>query len=156
MSPALFGLWLVFSAFLFTIGASAAFPYTGAWMLGLVAWAIGVVPLSFQRWFEARRKHEEDDVAQALTSWSRHAPGAGAKLALAVDEALEEEDERSLERLLRALEGVDGDAFRAERDAFAIAARVWLSDNGGRESRVAHLEVARERARSLGARLRTV
>jgi hypothetical protein len=155
MKSILFSIWLVGSAVVLAVFAQSAFPHTAAWMFGLVAWAVVVVPLSFQRWFAARRRHEESDTELALRSWSKREANAGVLLAVAVDEALEEQDERSLQRLLGALEGPPGDALRPERDAFLAAARTWLADEGGRSSREAHLEAAREQARSLTARLRT-
>jgi hypothetical protein len=154
MKPLLFALWLLVSSVLFAVGAGSVFTWSGAWLLGVAVWAVAVVPLSFQRWFAARRRHEEDDTEAALRGWSARAPGAGALLATAVDEALEEEDERSLEKLVRALELSREESLRAERDAFVAAARTWLADEGGRSSREAHLEQARARARPLAERLR--
>lgn len=150
----LFALGLVASAVLLAVLGEVAWPSTSAWMLGLVLWAIGVVPVSFGIWFAKRRRHEEDDTEAALRSWAARTPQAGALLATAVDEALEEEDERSLERLVRALEDARDEAWRAERDAFISAVRVWLADAGGKSSRDAHFEAARERARPVLAHLR--
>lgn len=154
MKPTLFALWLAVSGLLFPVFAQSAFPNTSAWLFGLVVWALLLVPFSFALWFAARRKHEEADTAAALDSWSAHRPDAMPRLAQALDEILEEEDERSLERLLQALD-TTGEEFRAERQAFAVAARNWLQDTGGRESRYARLELARECARPLVAKLRT-
>lgn len=154
MKPAYFAVWLVASAFVLTGLAVATLPFLNAWLVGLLTWALLVVPLSFQRWFAAKRRQEQDDTARAIERWSRGASDAGALLAVAVDEALEEEDARSLERLLQALNGAQSEPLRTERDAFVAAARAWLADDGSRASRDAHLAAAREQARPLTARLR--
>lgn len=154
MKPSLFGLWLVGSALVLIALAEVTLSTHNAWLFGVMAWAVLVVPLSFQRWFAAKRRHEEDDTALALEHWRRGAPDAGALLAVAVEEALEEEDARSLERLLQAFDGAQSERLRPERDAFVTAARAWLAHEGGRSSRDAQLAAAREHARSLGVRLR--
>ena len=146
MKPTYFALWLVASAFVLTGVAVATLPFLNAWLIGLLTWALLVVPLSFQRWFAAKRRREEDDTARAIKRWSAGAADAGALLAVAVDEALEEEDARSLEQLLQALTNPRGESLRPERDAFVAAARAWLADDGGRSSREAHLAAARESA----------
>lgn len=147
MRRVLFYGWLLLSGAFLGGLAWSAFPHTSAWMISLAFWAVAVVPLSFKLWFDAQRRREEADVDAALEAWRVKAPGAGAKLAVAIEEALDEEDERSLARLLQALE--------REPDAspFITAARTWLKDEGGRASRDEHLDAARELARPLLPRL---
>ena len=147
MRRLLFYGWLLVSGALLGGVAWSAFPHTSAWMISLAFWAVAVVPLSFKLWFDSQRRREEADVDAALEAWRKKAPGSGAKLAQAIEEALDEEDERSLERLLAALE--------REPDAspFITAARTWLKDDGGRASRDEHLDTARELARPLLPRL---
>ncbi|MFZ5443551.1 MAG: hypothetical protein ACOZQL_26330 [Myxococcota bacterium] len=147
MRRALFYGWLLGSGALLGGVAWSAFPHTSAWMIALAFWAVAVVPLSFKLWFDAQHRREEADVDAAIEAWRTKAPGAGAKLAVALEEALDEEDERSMERLLAALE--------REPDAapFIAAARTWMKDDGGRASRDEHLDAARELARPLLPRL---
>lgn len=147
MKRALFFGWLAATAAFLLLLSFSMFPHTSAWMISLAFWAVAVVPLSFKLWFNAQRRREEADVDAALEAWRTKAAGAGALMAKAIDEALEEEDEVSLERLLLALDD-DGTA-----QPFIKAARTWLKDDGGRESREEHLEAARELARPLLPRL---
>jgi hypothetical protein len=67
-----------------------------------------------------------------------------------IEEALDEEDEKALLRLVQALEPSPDAA------PFVAAAREWLRDNGGRSSRDEHLAAARERAHALVPKLSMV
>lgn len=147
MRRVLFFGWLAATAAFLLLLSFTMFPHTSAWMISLAFWAVGVVPLSFKLWFNAQRRREEADVDAALEAWRTKAPGAGALMAKAIEEALDEEDELSLERLLLAL---DRESTAAP---FISAARTWLKDDGGRDSREEHLQAARELARPLLPRL---
>ncbi len=144
MRRVLFGLWLVSTLGVLFALSLTVFP--GA-KLALIScglfWLLGVVPLSFLLWFRSARRREEADVDAALEAWHRRGPGAGRELAKAVQEALDEEDEVSLKRLLIVLE--------AETDfaPFIVAANRWMTDESGRSSRESHLEAAKELARPI-------
>lgn len=147
MRRVLFFGWLAATAAFLLLLSFSMFPHTAAWMISLAFWAVAVVPLSFKLWFNAQRRREEADVDAALEAWRTKAAGSGVLMAKALDEALEEEDERSLDRLLSALEQ------DTAAQPFVSAARTWLKDDGGRESREEHLQAARELARPLLPRL---
>lgn len=147
MERALFGLWLVVSALVTSWLGFLVMPRTVGVMSGLIAWLLFVVPLSFRFWFDRKHAREVADVEAALRAWAARSPGAGRRLAVAIEEALDEEDEKALVRLLGAVEALPDAA------PFVTAARGWLRDNGGRSSREEHLAAARESAHALVPKL---
>jgi hypothetical protein len=64
---------------------------------------VGVVPASFAVWLRLQHRHEQEVVATALRSGREGAPNAGALLAQSIQEALADEDEDALKRLLEVL-----------------------------------------------------
>lgn len=144
MRRTLFGLWLVSSLAALMLLAVTVFPGSHRALISVgLFWVLGVSPLSFTLWFRAARRREEEDVDRALEAWRLRKPGSGAALALALQEALDEEDEVSLTRLTRTLEG------EPEFAGFVVAAQAWIKDNGGRSSRDEHLEHVKELARPM-------
>jgi hypothetical protein len=142
MRRTLLGLWLVSMLAALVLLSLTLFPGAKvALIISTLLWILGVVPLSFTLWFRAQRRREEEDVDRALEAWRLKKPGSGAALALALQEALDEEDEVSLQRLIRTLDG------QPEFTGFITAAQVWMKDNGGRASRDQHLETVKELAR---------
>jgi len=140
----LFALWMVSSLAALVLLALTVFPGSHRALISMVLfWVLGVSPLSFMLWFRAARRREEEDVDRALEAWRLRKPGSGAALALALQEALDEEDEVSLTRLIRTLEG------EPQFSGFVVAAQGWLKDNGGRASRDEQLEQVKELARPM-------
>jgi len=150
MERALLGLWLVVSGLMTGWLGYLVMPRSTGVMSGLAAWVLFVVPLSFKFWFDRKHAREVADVEAALSAWAARSPGAGRRLATAIEEALDEEDEKALVRLLQAVESLPDAA------PFVAAARDWLRDNGGRTSRDEHLAAARERAHALVPKLSMV
>lgn len=150
MERALFGLWFVASAVITGWLGFLVMPRTTGVMTGLAAWALFVVPLSFKVWFDRKHAREVADVDAALSAWAARSPGAGGRLAIAIEEALDEEDERALVQLVQAVDALPDAA------PFVSAAREWLRDNGGRSSREEHLARAREHAQALTPKLSMV
>jgi len=137
-------MWFVSTAGALVILAAAVFPGSTVAKLGaLLFWAVAIVPLSFTLFFRAQRRREEADVGAALEAWRLKTPGAGKAVAVALEEALDEEDEVSLKRLLFLIEE------EPQFSPFIAAARTWIADDGGRSSRMEHLDAARELARPL-------
>ncbi|HEY1086439.1 MAG TPA: hypothetical protein VGE37_02050 [Archangium sp.] len=153
-----FVLWLVVAAVgLFGLGSMVhppvGQPGTPAFLLVGAAWLVLVVPLSFAAWFRAKRRDEELVVETALTLWQQGDPGAGALVAMALELALEDEDERSLRRLLEVLLASTKERMDPSLERFVKAANDWLHDDGGHASREEHLERAREAAAAVMTRL---
>jgi hypothetical protein len=148
-----FSLWLVVAAVgLFLLGSNLHPPVgrfgSPSFLLVAAIWLVLVVPASFAAWFRAQRRREELVVEAALTLWKQGDPAAGALVAKAIELALEDEDERSLQRLLEVLlassQRLDGPL-----ESFVKAANAWLHDDGGHSSREEHLARAREAAQPL-------
>jgi hypothetical protein len=142
MRRTLFGLWMVGTAAALLLLSLSLFPGSHrALIVSSLFWLLGIAPLSFTLWFRAQRRREEEDVDAALEAWRLAKPGAGQAIAKAIEEALEEEDEVSLARLIKALPA--DPTFTP----FVTAAETWMHDDGGRSSRNDHLDAARELAR---------
>lgn len=158
MRRVFFALWLVGAAVgLFLLG-SLLHPPVGrlgspSSLLVTAVWLVLVVPLSFAFWFKAQRRREELVVETALTLWKAGDPAAGALMAKAIELALEDEDERSLQKLLEALLASAPHRLDANLEAFVRAANDWLHDDGGHSSREEHLERARAAARPVVTQL---
>lgn len=142
-----FYLWLISSGAFLGVMGWVFRPHGIAWMLALALWALLVVPLSFMWLFKREHQKEIADVETALSAWKARAPGAGKLMATALQESLDDEDEVSLERLLRVMEG-DADAA-----PFIEAARGWIKHKGGRSAREEKLETVRAAMQPLLPRL---
>lgn len=157
MRRVLFALWIVCTlALLFGVGSlfhSAVAEFgTPAFLIVSASWLVGVVPASFAVWLHLRHQHEQEVVATALRSWREGESNAGPFLREAIEEALADEDEDALRRLLEVLKTTAGSVGPA-LEPFMKAANEWLADDGGHSSRDAHLDRVREAARPVLAAL---
>ena len=154
MRRALFALWLVSSAVALVVCGAALHPPvmhigSAAFLAVAATWLVGVVPISFFFWFQAQRRREREVVETALKTWREGTAGGGALVASAIELALDEEDEDSLRRLVEVLGRGAPATLGPVLDPFMQAAREWLADHGGRDSREVHLERLKATARPL-------
>lgn len=150
-------LWLLVAlVLLFGVGSLFHSPVaefgTPSFLIVSAIWLVGVVPGSFAVWLRMQHRHEQEVVAAALRSWREGAPNAGPLLGQAIVEALADEDEDALRRLLEVLKTTPG-RVGPTLEPFMQAAHEWLSDDGGHSSRDAHLDRVREAARPVLAAL---
>ncbi len=158
MRRVLFVLWLLVAlALLFGVGSLLHSPIaefgTPSFLIVSAIWLVGVVPASFAVWLRLQHRHEQEVVATALRSWNEGAPNAGPLLAQAIQEAIADEDEDALRRLLEVLKTRAPGNVGPALEPFMKAAHEWLSDDGGHSSRDAHLDRVREAARPVLAAL---
>ena len=142
----LFG-WLLVTALAAVVSAWWWAPHGTLWLFALSVWALLLVPITFHAFFTWHHNREQRDVVEAMRAWKAREPGAGVVMARALEEALDEEDERALTWLLTALEHEPAalPLVRAVRD--------WLLESGGRSAREARLAEAREAMRAVSSHL---
>jgi hypothetical protein len=150
MSRVLLFSWLAVSALAAVVSARLWAPHGVLWLYALVVWALLLVPISFHVFFTWYHGKEQRDVVEAMRAWTAREHGAGKVMARALEEALEEQDERALTWLLTALE------HDAASMPLVRAVRDWLVESGGRSAREARRREAQEAMRAVSAHLASI
>jgi hypothetical protein len=158
MRRVLFVLWLVVAlGVLFNVGSLIHSPVadfgTPSFLIVSAIWLVGVVSASFAVWLRQQHRHEQEVVATALRSWAEGAPNAGPLLGEALQEAIADEDEDALRRMLEVLKTRAPGKVGPALEPFLKAANEWPLTTAGHSSRDAHLDRVREAAQPVLAAL---